>query len=446
MSDYFSLQFLEKIEGLDSDTPTINGDKELALPTPMKTLLKSFLKKFKNDRPTFYISPVGWDSSKYKALDLSIAKIENWKDRLKNEFQVMESFKFNSKDNAWTIDGERSHGSGNYDYRFDCPTVIVFENRHTVPRPMGIIKLEKDDTYGKSNCMRFTWKARAVETDKGETSSSGIGKLLKKVTRNATDEHVFYDKLRQTVDENVDFRSFFSNTFCEDWLVCKENIDDDFFKKGTYNRPDSSPSHSSTISQHKLARIVLSLAKKAMPEEVKQIETDSYGYTGDVSKFQLSGEERSTLTTMVKNWSYLEKQRKVRNENLAKFGRYYIYIPIGENATYGWIKMTYSQTAKLYDGKPRKEMEIERKFETMCFLEQLDVDTDEGLNILTVQGSQDLVEFANTVAKKKPNSSNDSFFDHDTQIGILPIEVCTYDHSFAFIVGGGTGEVKDDSE
>ena len=40
MSDYFSLQFLEKIEGLDSDTPTINGDKELALPTPMKTLLK----------------------------------------------------------------------------------------------------------------------------------------------------------------------------------------------------------------------------------------------------------------------------------------------------------------------------------------------------------------------------------------------------------------------
>ena len=128
--------------------------------------------------------------------------------------------------------------------------------------------------------------------------------------KDSTDEERFFSDLTSYLDSHVDLDSFFAINFHKDWLIYKNSIDDDTFKDSS-NDPKSNPRRGECISDSKLAKLVIALAKRAMPDKMKDLEENSHGYTGQATetKFDI---DNSVLNNIIRNWSYLQKQERVR--------------------------------------------------------------------------------------------------------------------------------------
>ena len=311
---------------------------------------------------------------------------------------------------------------------YDLYKIIVFDNTDAngVPRPMGVLSLEGYSKYGAKSFLSFTFKSKFIETDKGETSSGGIGKLLKRVKKDSTDEHQFFGDIDSYLNSQVDLNSFFSVSFSKDWLIYNKIIDDYTFKD-SYKDPKRSPSSSDCFKNMDLGKLVIALAKRAVPDKMKDVEEQSHGYTGEASesKFDI---DNSVLNNIIHNWSFLQKQERIRDKNLKNFTKYFVYIPFGTNAKYGWLKLHY-ELQKLEDGN------TDKKLTNKEWLQEIDIESEEGINIGTVQASQDINEYVDEVSKKNRESRSVAIFDHENQIGIVPVSVCTFSSSYGLIVG-----------
>jgi hypothetical protein len=431
-------------------------------PDLLNQFLLSFAKKFVKKRPSFFFSPVrraSYNEKKNNYFPDEFMYNSDWLKDIKSSFEILDFFKYSEQDAEWTPYGayigtnnrysskateqaellEISTSSGTSyftskdgikrevsDASIAIPNIVVFSNRGTVPKPMGVLSIEKYNEYSSKSFIRFTFKSQFIETDKGETTSSGIGKLLKRVKKDSTDEERFFSDLTSYLDSHVDLDSFFAINFHKDWLIYKNSIDDDTFKDSS-NDPKSNPRRGECISDSKLAKLVIALAKRAMPDKMKDLEENSHGYTGQATetKFDI---DNSVLNNIIRNWSYLQKQERVRDGNLKNFSKYFVYIPYGVNAKYGWLKLEYKLKEDGY-GITRKESV------SQTWLNEIDIESEEGINIGTIQASQDINDFVSEVSKQNRGTRSSAIFDHDNQVGIVPLSVCTFRSSYGLIVG-----------
>ena len=457
-----SLQYLEQIVPIDEKATEFEVDG-LKAPQVLNQFLLSFNKKFNKKKPSYFFSTVRqpkYGEARNKYFPDEFKYDENWRAYLEDAFEALSYFKYNKEDAEWTPHGiyvgcgsgrcyredskeaqewgvkcspsDRTFMSGKNSGKslavYDLYKIIVFDNTSTngVPRPMGVLSLEGYNEYGSKSFLRFTFKSRMIETDKGETSSGGIGKLLKRVKKDSTDESRFFAEIDSYLNTQVDLNSFFSVNFSKDWLIYNKIIDNDTFKD-SYKDPKRSPSSSDCFKNMDLAKLVIALAKRAVPDKMKSVEEQSHGYTGEASesKFEV---DNSVLNNIIHNWSFLQKQERIRDKNLKNFTKYFVYIPFGTNAKHGWLKLFYElQTTA--NGHTDKTL-IDKQW-----LDEIDIESDEGINIGTVQASQDINEYVDEVSKKNRESRSIAIFDHDNQIGIVPVNVCTFSSSYGLIVG-----------
>ena len=228
------------------------------------------------------------------------------------------------------------------------------------------------------------------------------------------------------LNTQVDLNSFFSVNFSKDRLIYNKIIDDYTFRD-SYRDPNRSPSSSDCFKNMDLAKLVIALAKRAVPDKMKDVEEQSHGYTGEASESKFDV-DNSVLNNIIHNWSFLQKQERIRDKNLKNFTKYFVYIPFGINAKYGWLKLHY-ELYKLQDESTGKKL-INKEW-----LQEIDIESEEGINIGTVQASQDINEYVDEVSKKNRQYRSTAIFDHDNQIGIVPVSVCTFSSSYGLIVG-----------
>ncbi len=457
-----SLQYLEQIVPIDEKATEFEVDG-LKAPQVLNQFLLSFNKKFIKKKPSFFFSTVqrpSYSEKKNKYFPDEFKYEKNWRAYLEDAFEALSYFKYSKEDAEWTPHGVYLHcGSGraySVDTKeakewgitctasdrtfmtgkntgkklsvYDLYKIIVFDNTDAngVPRPMGVLSLEGYSDYNAKSFLRFTFKSKLIETDKGETSSGGIGKLLKRVKKDSTDESRFFGDIDNYLNTQVDLNSFFSVNFSKDWLIYNKIIDDYTFRD-SYRDPNRSPSSSDCFKNMDLAKLVIALAKRAVPDKMKDVEEQSHGYTGEASESKFDV-DNSVLNNIIHNWSFLQKQERIRDKNLKNFTKYFVYIPFGINAKYGWLKLHY-ELYKLQDESTGKKL-INKEW-----LQEIDIESEEGINIGTVQASQDINEYVDEVSKKNRQYRSTAIFDHDNQIGIVPVSVCTFSSSYGLIVG-----------